>query len=64
MALPRATLLPTEAPSECSRYSSRALTQQWNPQLAPEERMDLFKLCADGLLLLGGWDAASCRLPG
>lgn len=35
-----------------------ALTQQWDPQLAPEERVDLLELAAQHLLLLRGWNAA------
>lgn len=35
-----------------------ALTQQWDPQLAPEERVDLLELAAQHLLLLWGWNAA------
>lgn len=35
-----------------------ALTQQWDPQLAPEQRVDLLELAAQHLLLLRGWNAA------
>lgn len=35
-----------------------ALTQQWDPQLALEERVDLLELAAQHLLLLWGWNAA------
>ena len=38
--------------------SAPALTQQRDPQLAPEQRVDLLKLAAEHLLLLRRWNTA------